>query len=100
VCTNITIRTDVDGSAKGPDGWFKIDAAYVSFDHPFHAAHEHTLNIDLINEAGRSPSRVAIELSPDAARALARNIDAALAQGELEVGTAPEAKAPSAGGTR
>jgi hypothetical protein len=86
MCTNITIRTDVEGSAKGPDGWFRVDAAYVSFDHPFHAAFDHTLNIDLVNEAASRPSRVAIELSAAAARALAAVITAALAQGEAEVG--------------
>jgi hypothetical protein len=86
MCTNITIRTDVEGSAKGPDGWFRVDAAYVSFDHPFHAAFDHTLNIDLVNEAASRPSRVAIELSPAAALALAADITAALAQGEAEVG--------------
>ena len=37
MCTNVTIRTDVEGSAKGPQGWFKLDAARVSYDHPFHA---------------------------------------------------------------
>jgi hypothetical protein len=86
MCTNITIRTDVEGSAKGPDGWFRVDAAYVSFDHPFHAAFDHTLNIDLVNEAASRPSRVAIELSAAAARARAAVITAALAQGEAEVG--------------
>ena len=86
MCTNITVRTEVQGSAKGPDGWFRVDAAYVSFDHPFHAALDHTLNIDLVNEAASRPSRVAIELSPAAARALVANIAAALAQGEVEVG--------------
>jgi hypothetical protein len=93
MCTNITIRTDVDGSAKGPDGWFKIDAAYVSFDHPFHASHDHTLNIDLVNEAGLTSSRVAIELSAPAARELAKNINEALAQGEAELGATARAHA-------
>jgi hypothetical protein len=83
MCTNITIRTEIEGSAKGPEGWFRVDAAYVSFDHPYHAAFDHTLNIDLVNERAGS-ARVAIELSPAAARALVANINAALAEGELE----------------
>lgn len=92
MCTNITIRSDVQGSAKGPEGWFKVDTAYVSFDHPYHAPFEHTLNIDLMNEAAQGAAqgaaRVAIELSPDAARALVETINMALAQGEAEVGSA------------
>ena len=84
MCTNITIKTDVQGSAKGPDGWFKVDTAYVSFDHPYHASFDHTLNIDLVNERAAGVRRVAIELSPPAARALVENINAALAQGEVE----------------
>ena len=63
MCTNITIRTDVAGSAKGPQGWFTVDTAHVSFDHPFHAAFEHSLNVDLVNERAGAVTRVAIELS-------------------------------------
>jgi hypothetical protein len=89
VCTNITVRTDVEGSAKGPAGWFRIDTAYVSFDHPYHASFDHTLNIDLVNERAAGVARVAIELSPPAARALVEKINAALAQGEAEAGIVP-----------
>ena len=89
MCTNITIRTDVSGSAKGPSGWLRIDAAYVSFDHTYHASFDHTLNIDLVDERSPGSGRVAIELSPSAARALVENINAALAQGEIEAGLAP-----------
>jgi hypothetical protein len=86
MCTNITIRTDIEGSAKGPDGWFRVDAAYVSFDHPYHASFDHTLNIDLVNDRAPGVQRVAIELSPHAAVALVENIKAALEQGEVEAG--------------
>lgn len=88
MCTNITIKTEIDGSAKGPAGWFSVDTAYVSFDHPYHAAPDHTLNIDLVNERAPGATRVAIELSPEAARALVANITLALAQGEAETGAA------------
>jgi hypothetical protein len=85
MCTNITIRTEIEGSAKGAAGWFKVDTAYVSFDHPYHATFDHTLNIDLVNERAEGVARVAMELSPAAARALVANINAALAEGEAEV---------------
>jgi hypothetical protein len=61
----------VRGSGKGTDGWFTLSDATVYFDHPVHAGAEHTLNIDLLNP-GRGPgSRVALELDPTSARALA-----------------------------
>ena len=86
MCTNINIRTEVEGSAKGPQGWFSVDTAHVSFDHPFHAPIEHTLNIDFVNERAGTATRVAVELSASAARALVENILLALAQGEVEAG--------------
>jgi uncharacterized protein DUF6295 len=89
MCTNITVRTDVEGSAKGPHGWIRVDTAHVSFDHPFHAALEHSLNVDFVNEGAGGLTRVAIELSAQSARALVENILVALAQGEAEAGGAP-----------
>ena len=91
MCTNITIRTDVEGSAKGPQGWLAVDTAHVSFDHPFHAQLEHSLNIDFVNERAGSVARVAVELSASSARALVENIVCALELGEAEVGVAAAA---------
>src|SRR5262249_24978603 len=39
------------GSAKGPNGWMRIDTANVYYDHPFHAPLDHALGIDFISEA-------------------------------------------------
>ena len=78
MCTNVTRRTAVAGSAKGPQGWFRVDTATVYYDHPFHAPDEHTLNIDLVNEVSGAPGRVAIELSAASARELVREIQAVL----------------------
>ncbi len=86
MCTNVSIRTDIEGSAKGPRGWFKVDTAQVSFDHPVHAPFEHSLNIDFVHEASGASTRVAVELSASAARALVDNIILALSRGELEAG--------------
>lgn len=91
MCTNVTVRTDVEGSAKGSQGWFKLDTARVSFDHPFHAPFEHSLNIDFVNERAGGVARVAIELSAQSARALVENIIIALAQGEAEAGLSVQA---------
>jgi Family of unknown function (DUF6295) len=84
MCSYITEKAEVFGSAKGPDGWFRIDQANVYFDHPYHAPLDHSLNIDFINAAEGAPTRVAVEISAESARELVQKILAALATGETE----------------
>lgn len=74
VCTYITETVDVQGSAKGADGWFAVSTASVYLDHPVHAPAEHTLNIDFLAPALGAAHRVAVELDPAAARQLAEAI--------------------------
>jgi hypothetical protein len=79
MCTYLTEQLKVDGSGKGAEGWFGLTDASVYFDHPVHAQAGHTVNIDFLNP-GRGPSaRVAVELTAESARALAKAIDATLA---------------------
>ena len=82
MCTYITEKAKLSGSAKGARGWMKIDTANVYFDHPFHAPLDHALNIDFVSEADGAPERVAVELSAESARELIRKIEAALTSGE------------------
>lgn len=82
MCTWITQRSAVTGSGKGAAGWFPLTHATVYFDHPYHAPLDHALNIDFVNEAAGPGARVAVELSAESARALIRDIEAALAAGE------------------
>jgi hypothetical protein len=80
VCTYSTVRTPIDGSAKGPSGsWFHVTDATVYFDHPVHAMAEHTLNIDLADPSRGPSARVAVELTGESARALVAAIQDALA---------------------
>ena len=51
MCSYIVEKTAVEGSAKGPNGWMRIDTANVFFDHPFHAPFSHVLGIDFVREA-------------------------------------------------
>ena len=81
MCTYITEKASIFGSAKGADGWFKVDTANVYFDHPYHAPLDHSLNIDFVNEAEGAPKRVAIEISAESARELVDKILAALQSG-------------------
>lgn len=87
MCTMIVEKVKMDGSGKGTSGWFELEQANVSYDHPFHAPLEHALNIDFVNESQGSSARVAVELSEQAARDLVRTIlevlDRAGAEGHL-----------------
>jgi hypothetical protein len=84
----IVEKVKINGSGKGKSGWFNLQEANVSYDHPFNFPEEHALNIDFVNEAQGPGSRVAVELSADAARSLAETIvtvlDRAKAGGHLE----------------
>jgi Family of unknown function (DUF6295) len=82
MCSYIVEKTAVEGSAKGPNGWMRIDTANVFFDHPYHAPFSHVLGIDFVREADGAAERVAVELTADSARALVKSILAALDNGE------------------
>ena len=72
MCTYATESVTIEGSAKGAQGWFAVSTASVYFDHPVHAQHEHTLNIDFLAPERGPAARVAVELTADSARALGR----------------------------
>lgn len=95
MCTMIVRQIVIEGSGKGPAGWFDLRQANVSFDHPFHAPQEHALNIDFVNESDGPGARVAVELTADAARALVETIQAVLGEavrgGHLEPSIASSA---------
>jgi hypothetical protein len=78
MCTYLTETIKISGSGKGADGWFSVSDASVYFDHPVHAMAEHTLNIDFRNPAKGPAARVAVELTAESARELAKAIQATL----------------------
>ena len=86
MCTWICEKTDVVGSGKGAHGWFTIDRANVSYDHPVHAPLEHAVLIDFVNASMGPGARVAVELSVESARGLVRAIQSALELGEIQHG--------------
>jgi hypothetical protein len=86
MCTYATVRTTIEGSAKGPEGsWFALTDATVYFDHPVHALAEHTLNIDFAAPAKGPAARVAVELTAAAARTLLAAIQEALDSAPAEL---------------
>jgi hypothetical protein len=78
MCTMIVEKVAMEGSGKGTGGWFHVNQANVSYDHPFDARMDHALNIDFVNEAQGPGARVAVELSAESARALVETIQAVL----------------------
>jgi len=79
MCTYLTETAEIEGSGKGPDGWFELTRVTAYVDHPQHAPYGHTLNIDFANPALGPAARVAVELTEEAARALVEAVQAALA---------------------
>jgi hypothetical protein len=79
MCTYQTELIDVEGSGKGATGWFGLERAMVYFDHPVHAAAEHTVNIDFLTPSLGPSARVAVELTEASARALVEALNATLA---------------------
>lgn len=82
MCTMIAQQVSISGSGKGPSGWFNLDQASVSYDHPFDVPFEYALNIDFVNQAAGPGERVAVELDAASARALVATINAVLAKAE------------------
>jgi len=82
MCTMIVQQKKIDGSGKGPNGWFEVREVNVSYDHPYHVPMEHALNLDFVNEAEGPGARVAVELSVESARQLVETIQAVLARAE------------------
>ena len=80
MCSYITEKATIFGSAKGRGGWMSVDTAVVYYDHPTHVQLDHALNIDIVNS--RTHERVALELSAASARELVARIKAALDSGE------------------
>ena len=80
MCTMIVEKVEVSGSGKGHQGWFALKQANVTYDHPYHAPLDHSLNISFVNEDRGLSARVAVELTPESAMALVTAIESALAR--------------------
>ena len=88
MCTYITEKVAISGSAKGTAGWMSVSDSSVYLDHPVHAPFGHTLNIDFLAPAKGPGARVAVELTAETAADLIAAIQSALdsAPAELKVG--------------
>ena len=100
MCSYIVEKVKVTGSAKGANGWMRVDTANVYYDHPYHAPLEHALGIDFVCEADGGRERVAVELSRESALELIDRIKAALKSGDTAHATTMEAKGSLVGSER
>jgi hypothetical protein len=80
MCTYQTEKVVLRGSGKARQGWMKVTDATVYFDHPVHFAAGHALMIDVTDPTKGPDARIALELDPNSARALAESILRTLAQ--------------------
>ncbi|HEX7106512.1 MAG TPA: DUF6295 family protein [Acidothermaceae bacterium] len=90
MCTYLTERLVLEGSAKSGERWTPVDSASVYFDHPVHANAEHSVNLDFFGDGqpgrdGARARRVALELTPAAARELAAAIERVLASAPARI---------------
>lgn len=83
MCTSIVEVVRASGAGKGSDGWFDLTHSVVSYDHPHHALLEEAITIDFVNEALGPGTRVAVELTLDAAKALRGALERAIEAAEL-----------------
>ena len=67
MCSYIVEKAKLTGSAKGANGWMRVDTANVYYDHPYHAPLDHALGIDFVCEADGGRERVAVEISRESA---------------------------------
>ena len=84
MCTSIVEIVGADGAGKGDHGWFDLDRAVVSYDHPHHALLEEAITIDFLNTALGPGARVAVELTLQSAKALSDALARAIAAAEIE----------------
>jgi uncharacterized protein DUF6295 len=83
MCTSIVEVIGAEGAGKGDDGWFALDRAVVSYDHPHHALLEEAITLDFVNSALGPGARVAVELTLETAKQLNAALARAIAAAEM-----------------
>ena len=84
MCTSIVEIVKAAGAGKTGDGWIELTHSVVSYDHPHHALLEEAITIDFVNSAMGPGSRVAVELTLEAAKQLNAALTRAITQADIE----------------
>jgi hypothetical protein len=82
MCTMINETAVISGGGKGAQGWFTVNQVNVGYDHPTFVNLEHAITLDFVDPTSGPAARVAVELTPDSARALIATLEAALERGK------------------
>jgi uncharacterized protein DUF6295 len=89
MCTSIVEVIGAEGAGKGDGGWFALDRAVVSYDHPHHALLEEAIILDFVNSALGPAARVAVELTLQTAKQLNAALARAIAEAEAAEAARP-----------
>ena len=89
MCTSIVEVIGAEGAGKGDGGWFALDRAVVSYDHPHHALLEEAITLDFVNSALGPGARVAVELTLQTAKQLNAALTRAIAAAEMAEAARP-----------
>jgi hypothetical protein len=84
MCTSIVEIAPASGMAKGENDWFPLTHSVVAYDHARHALLYDAITIDFVNLGLPPGARAAVELTLDAAKALAAALTKAIAEAEIE----------------
>lgn len=82
MCTSILEIVKTDGMGRGGEGWIDLTHAVVTYDHPHHALFEDAISFDFVNTALAPGSRIAVEISLEAAKDFSAALQRAIAQAE------------------
>jgi len=106
MCTSIVEIVRITGSGRRESGWFHLDRAVVSYDHPHHAFLDEAVVIDFLNPAEGPSARAAVEIDLRSARALYEALGKVVGEAEAEEGlrlsrcAPPTARRPDTGRRR
>ncbi len=89
MCTSIVEVIGVEGAGKGDAGWFALDRAVVSYDHPHHALLEEAITLDFVSATLGPGARVAVELTLHSAKRLSAALARAIAAAEAAEAARP-----------
>lgn len=82
MCTMISARLPIAGSARSAAVWTHVVEATLSYDHATHVWSEHALRIDFVPPDAPGADGVAIELDLASARSLVRRLQEIVAAAE------------------
>ena len=83
MCSSILEIVKTDGMGKGGEGWIDLTHVVVSYDHPHHALFEDAITLDFVNSALGPGSRIALEISLEAAKELSVALQRAIEQADF-----------------